>query len=243
MTVAPYIEDREPSAFPAAARRNDKRLIRAARRHSRGVRLLRIGIPLCIVLTAGAAIAVAAWVNPLSVLAKAPVDISSVAISGTKITMQAPRIAGFTTDQRQYEMTAQIAAQDVTKTDVVELQGIRASMEMQDKTKLETTANNGVYNTKTEQLMLETNVVVTTSNGYRARLAEAQVDIKGGKITSEKPVEVKTSDWTINANRMEVADSGGVIRFERGVSVVLAAGVELPRMDANAGPAPNPRKR
>jgi hypothetical protein len=34
-------------------------------------------------------------------------------------------------------------------------------------------------------------------------------------------VEVKTASWTINANRMEVADSGDLMRFERGVSVVL----------------------
>jgi hypothetical protein len=34
-------------------------------------------------------------------------------------------------------------------------------------------------------------------------------------------VEVKTATWTINANRMEVAESGDLMRFERGVSVSL----------------------
>jgi lipopolysaccharide export system protein LptC len=110
-------------------------------------------------------------------------------------------------------------------------------MELQDKTTFETTANTGVYNTKTEQLLLQTNVLVTTSSGYQARLAEALVDMKGSRITSEKPVEVKTADWVINANRMEVIDSGNLIRFERGVDVTLKSGVDLPRMDANASPA------
>ena len=236
MTVAPIIAEREPAVFSAAGRKRDARIFRAARRHSRGVRLLRIAIPLCIVLTVGGVGAATIWFNPLRALAKLPVDVSGVAINGTKITMKAPRIAGFTSDQRQYEMTAQVAAQDVTKTDLVELQGIRASMEMQDRTTFETTANNGLYNTKTEQLTLEQNVLVTTSNGYQARLAEAIVDMKGGKITSDKPVEVKTADWTINANRMEVVDSGSVIRFDSGVAVTLQGGVELPRMDANASP-------
>jgi lipopolysaccharide export system protein LptC len=239
LTVAPYNEEREPAVFATAGRRRDARIFRAARRHSRGVRILRVVIPLCIVLFVGVAGAIAIWLNPLRMLAKVPIDVRNVVVSGTKITMQAPRIAGFTSDQRQYEMTAQVAAQDVLKTELVELQGIRASMEMQDRTTFETTANNGLYNTKTEQLTLEQNVVVTTSSGYQARLAEAVVDMKGGKITSEKPVEVKTSDWLINANRMEVVDSGAVIRFERGVAVTLQTGVELPRMDANA----NPRKR
>jgi lipopolysaccharide export system protein LptC len=239
LAVAPYIDEREPAVFAAAGRKRDARVFRAARRHSRKVRLLRVVIPVCLVLAVGFAGAITIWLNPLRMLAKVPVDVSSVAVSGTKITMQQPRIAGFTSDQRQYEMTAQVAAQDVTKTELVELQGIRASVEMRDNTTFETTANNGLYNTKTEQLKLEQNVVVTTSSGYQARLAEATVDMKGGKITSEKPVEVKTSDWTINANRMEVADSGNIIRFDSGVAVTLQSGVELPRMDANA----SPRKR
>ena len=61
--------------------------------------------------------------------------------------------------------------------------------------------------------------------GYQAFLNEAVVDIPGSKITSEKPVEVKTATWTINANRMEVADSGDLMRFERGVFVTPVTGI------------------
>ena len=34
-------------------------------------------------------------------------------------------------------------------------------------------------------------------------------------------MEVKTATWTINANGMEVAESGDVMRFDRGVFVTL----------------------
>src|SRR5262249_26019074 len=78
-----------------------------------------------------------------------------------------------------------------------------------------------LYNTKTEHLTLTQNIVVTSSSGYQAFLNEAVVDVRGSKITSEKPVEVKTATWTINANRMEVADSGDLMRFERGGFVTL----------------------
>jgi lipopolysaccharide export system protein LptC len=94
-------------------------------------------------------------------------------------------------------------------------------MEMKDKSVFETTAKGGLYNTKTEQLTLHQNIVVTSSSGYQAFLDEAVLDVKAGKIVSDKPVEVKTATWTINANRMEVAESGDLMRFERGVSVVL----------------------
>jgi lipopolysaccharide export system protein LptC len=70
-------------------------------------------------------------------------------------------------------------------------------------------------------LTLQTNVVVTSSQGDRARLSEALIDIRAGKMMSEKPVEVSGAEWTLSGNRMEITEGGALIRFERGVSVTL----------------------
>jgi lipopolysaccharide export system protein LptC len=115
---------------------------------------------------------------------------------------------------------------------LVELHGIRASMEMQDKAVFETTARMGLYNSKTELLTLNQDIVVTSSSGYEALLSEAVIDVRAGKIVSDKPVEVKTSAWTINANRMEVAESGDLMRFERGVTVILLPDSSAPATTA-----------
>jgi lipopolysaccharide export system protein LptC len=47
------------------------------------------------------------------------------------------------------------------------------------------------------------------------------VDVRASKIASDKPVEVKTATWTINANGMEVSEAGDLVRFDRGVFVTL----------------------
>jgi lipopolysaccharide export system protein LptC len=94
-------------------------------------------------------------------------------------------------------------------------------MEMQGDAVFETTAQSGLYNSKTELLTLSTNIVVTSTNGYEALLSEAVLDVRAGKIVSEKPVVVKTSTLNINANRMEVTDGGDLMRFEQGVTVLL----------------------
>lgn len=188
-------------------------------------------VPLGVVLAVLGGAAYVTIVKPLRALAKLPIDIGNMVVSGTKITMQQPRIAGFTRDQRQYELTAQAAARDLLKPDVVELQNLHATMEMQNKVTFKTTANSGFYDTKTELLTLERNIVVTTTSGYHARLAEAVIDIKGGKIVSDKPVEVKSLEWLVQSNRMEVSDSGDVIRFDRGVSVTIE-GESAVRIDA-----------
>jgi lipopolysaccharide export system protein LptC len=183
--------------------------------------MLRIAVPAAAVLALVGGIGFPALLSPMRMLSKMPVDIGSVVVSGTKIMMQQPRIAGFTHDNRRYDLTAQAAGQDITKPDLVELQGIHATMEMQDEAVFDTTARSGLYNSKTELLTLSNDIVVTSTNGYEAVLSEAVLDIRAGKIVSEKPVFVKTSTLNINANRMEVSDGGDVMRFERGVTVLL----------------------
>jgi lipopolysaccharide export system protein LptC len=220
LTAVSDIDPHAARVFTRAGRDNGARALRAAVRHSGHVRILRIAVPATVALALIGAVAIPA-VKPIRALSKIPVDLGSLVVSGTKIMMQQPRIAGFTRDNRRYDLTAQAAGQDLTKPDMVELQGIHATMEMQQDAVFELTAQNGLYNSKTELLVLSNNIVVTSTNGNEALLSEAELDIRAGKIVSEKPVVVKTPTLNINANRMEVADGGDFMRFEQGVTVLL----------------------
>src|SRR5229473_2779058 len=97
-------------------------------------------------------------VKPLRMLAKVPIDIGSLVVSGTKIMMQQPKLAGFTRDNRRYDLTAQAAGQDIAKPDIVELHGIHATMVMKDESLFEMTAKDGLYNHKTELLTLRESI-------------------------------------------------------------------------------------
>jgi lipopolysaccharide export system protein LptC len=220
LTAVSDVTQRSAHILARSGRSDGKRRFRAAVRHSRHVRILRIAVPLsvAVVVVGGIALTV---LKPLRVLSGVPVDVGSLVVSGTKIMMQQPRLAGFTRDNRRYNMIAQAAAQDVTKPDMIELHGINATMEMKDGAVFETTAKDGLYNSKTELLTLSQNIVVTSSSGYKALLNEAVIDVRAGRVVSDKPVEVKTATWTINANGMEVAESGDVMRFDRGVFVTM----------------------
>jgi lipopolysaccharide export system protein LptC len=211
------------------------RVFRAARRHSRLVRFLRLAIPVGVLAVCLGSIAITVLSNPLRLLSKLPIDIGSLVVSGSKIMMQQPRIAGFTRDKRRYELTAQAAGQDLGKPDLVELQGIRAVMETKDQGAYETTARAGLFNAKIEQLTLSDNIVVTSSSGYRALLSEAVVDVRAGKITSEKPVEVTSATGSVTANRLEITDSGELVRFERGVTVLLRLEPTAPIVTSGIG--------
>jgi len=204
-------------------RGDGERAFRSARRHSRAVRILRVAIPLAVVL-GFTGIFLITYFNPLRLLDKLPVDIGNLVVSGTKITMEHPRLSGFTGDARAYELSADAAKQDLTKPDLIELRNIRAKVQMQDKSTVEVSATTGIYDSKGETIKLDQNIVLSSSTGYRGRLSQATVDIRKGNVLSEQPVEVDLLQGTLNANRLEIVDSGDLVRFDGGVKMILMLG-------------------
>ena len=194
-----------------------------AARHSRRVRFLRIAIPVVIVFTLGTTWLVS-WLDPLKVLVRLPIDAGRLVISGTKITMEAPKLSGYTKDRRWYELTASAAAQDITKPDLIELHDVRAKVEAEDKSStMFLSAKDGVFNRKAGILTLNNDISLKSSSGYEMKLNEAVVDTATGEVISNKPVEVITQHATLNADRLEVIKSGEVVRFVGNVVMNLSA--------------------
>jgi lipopolysaccharide export system protein LptC len=213
-------DDRATRGYASRERANDARVFRTALRHSRLVRLLRIGIPALVVVGALIIVLSVYVFDPLRQLAKLPGSIGGLVVSGTSITMQQPRMAGYTQDRRPYVVTARAATQDVTKPDTIQLRDLNATMEFKDAGKLELTARSGLFESKLDRLTLQDDVLVNSAN-YQAKLSEAVVNVRTNHMVSEHPVEVIMRQGTINANRLEVTNSGEVIRFEGGVTMVL----------------------
>jgi lipopolysaccharide export system protein LptC len=213
-----------PGGFTATARGDADQIYRAAMRHSRHVRWLRVGVPAIIV----AALFLVVAVNYMPSVGgfRLPGELGQLVIKGTKVTMQQPRLTGFTADSRPYEFTAKSAEQDITKPNVMELHQIEAKVEMQDKSTVNVTSNSGLYDMKAEMLTLIDSVHLVSSTGYEVRLSEAVIDIHKGNVVSEKPVWVKLTNGILNAERMEVSDGGDVIRFDGGVSMSLQNGTQ-----------------
>ncbi|HVR57590.1 MAG TPA: hypothetical protein VMT72_12270, partial [Pseudolabrys sp.] len=115
----------------ARERAKDVRVFRAALRHSRFVRFLRIGIPAFVVVGVLMIFLSVYVLDPLRHLAKLP-SIGGLVVSGTSITMQQPRMAGYTQDRRPYVVTARAATQDITKPETFQLQDLNATMEFKD---------------------------------------------------------------------------------------------------------------
>ena len=172
------------------------------------------------------------WLDPLKVLVRLPIDSGKLVISGTKITMEAPKLSGYTRDQRWYEMNAKSAAQDVTKPDVIELTEVRAKIETADKSTILSVGDRTACTTARPASSSSTATSCSSRRaGFEMHLDEAVVDTGSGEVVSNKPVEVFTQDATLNADRLEVEKSGEIVRFIGGVVMNL----NPPRQAQTAG--------
>lgn len=221
----------------------------AAARHSRLVRILRIAVPAVVLLSMAAIVGVSVF-NPFRMLMpKLPLDSGSLVVSGTKITMESPHLAGFTPDQRPYELWAKTATQDITDPDHVDLNDLRAKVLMEDQSTLFLDARTGRFDNKQQQLDLHKDIFLRTSTGYEARLNSAFVDMGKGTVSSDERVDVKLTNGTLTADRLRITDGGDVIRFEGNVVMHLdklddpAAAQPVPVEPAPPAKTPTPQNK
>jgi lipopolysaccharide export system protein LptC len=215
----------------------------AAARHSRMVRVLRVAVPAAVLLAMAGIVAISVF-NPFRIngLPKLPVDISNLVVSGTKITMETPHLAGFSTDQRPYELWAKAAIQDLTDPDHVELRTLRAKVMMEDKSTVTMDARTGFFDSKQQMLDLRKDIFLQSSTGYEAKLSQAYVDINKGTVTSDEHVDVKLLNGTLTADRLRIINSGEIVRFEGNVVMNLIM-ESPPAPEPEPEPAPPPRTR
>jgi lipopolysaccharide export system protein LptC len=225
---APAVYDATCHAWPAAG--SSDVAFRQARRHSRRVRFLRAAIPFAIM--AGIAMNVLGdWVKGSGMDIAA---LSKTTVSGTKITMDQPRMSGYTRDGRAYEMRAQTAVQDLKTPNLIDLTVVHNKMKLLDGRTVDITADTGTYDSKKEMMVLRNNVLCVASDGTEVKLSEMTLDVRKGHVMSQNPVEVVQPSGQINANQLEVVDNGAVVHFRGRVRyrTSLSAEAEEPASDA-----------
>ena len=190
-----------------------------AMRHSAQVRLLRRIIPIT-AIAAILGIAGVVFYEPMSGLPD--VGLGPISVSGTKVTMENPRLSGFRKGARGYEVTAATALQDVRKPALVELQAMKGRLATDDKGGLvHIEAKGGLFDSTKESLNLEQDIRLWTDKGEEVRLKSASVDFKAGSVRSSDPITVTVPSGSISADSLDVVESGKVISFVGNVRAVF----------------------
>lgn len=203
------------------ARTNGARVFREAAKHTRFVVFLRVAIPAAI---AGIAVIIflASYLSTFKLLSAFPIDVGKVSISGTKVTMESPRVNGYTADARPYRLTARASVQDLDRPDILELKDLEGHNDLKDGQHVTLTSINGIYDSKHETLKLRDHIVATSTSGVVGHFSEATVDMPTGNVVSDSPVEINLpNDGLLNADRMKSEQNGDVITFSGSVELTL----------------------
>jgi lipopolysaccharide export system protein LptC len=193
----------------------------AALRHSRRVRFLRKFIPVgCVTALVGPL----AWGIIAPFASTVPdIKIGAISVSGSKITMESPKLSGFKKDQKSYEVTAREAIQDIKAPSIVELNMLTGRMEQEKNSFARLTSDWGKFDQGNDRLDLKGNVRVRTDSGYEVDMLSAQVNMKSGDIVSTEPVTVRSKTGTVSANQVEVKENGKIVIFEGRVRSVFVS--------------------
>ncbi len=192
-------------------RERQKKAFALARTHSRFVIFMRAAIPaICIVFVLG--FILFTFFNPFRVNTPT-VTVSTMGISGSKITMQLPKLSGYKKDLRSYNVTAKSAVQDIKNSTIIELLEPDATIELEKQLYAHILAATGIYDTGSQTMILKGGVTVKTDTGYDIIMSDAKANMKAGSIETDRPVKVKMQSGTIEADSMDVQDSGKSIFF------------------------------
>ncbi len=225
--MSDYAFTRRPEHDPASGRHlrrheTDPRMrgYGQAVRHSSRIRFLRRVLPVLALIILGLA-GFIAWLDPFRIVRDFPLDLMKLSIQGNKLVMDAPKLSGFTKDGRGYNITATAAAQDLTKTNIVELEGIKANFALTNDGMTELVAAKGLYDAKGDVVRLTEGIVIRSTAGYEGKLQDAMIEVKRGHVVTENPVDITFNNGSIRADRMEVFDNGARAIFEGGVTMLM----------------------
>ena len=200
-----------------------------ARKSSRRVRLLKIGLPIIAVTIILVGVA-------LTWLARSLPDnlsVASASFDDGRVVMQDPRMSGLDSKNRPYQLIAERAFQSL-KGGGVDLEKLSAKVAVNDDTDAEIKAASGHYDQASQNLTLAGGIGVQTTSGINIKMASATIDFDGGNLDGQGPVMIKTPNQSIEASSLTVSDGGKILSFGGRVKMRLnpsAVEAELPATD------------
>jgi len=188
---------------------------KAARRHSRAVRFLRIFLPAVGALIFAGMIGLIVVFNYLTDL-----GIGAVSLTSDGLVMHRPELSGHDGD-RSYKVTANRAVQRLSNPMIIDLEMIRADIVPSPDQTARITALKGTFDNTEETLRLYDGLQIEWSEGYTVDLSEVTVDLKTGAVRTDEPISIRSDKGTIRAGRLSYDQDAGKVRFTDGIKMTL----------------------
>jgi lipopolysaccharide export system protein LptC len=194
------------------------RAFRNARRHSRTVYWLRRALPVL------AGLVLAAYF--VSTRLNVPIGDFTASIDGMQVAdgslrMLNPTLSGADKKNGKYVVKAEYADQDITSPNVIKLHAITADISDPAGGWSKMQAVRGVFDSKTERLLMKDRITIVNSSGIKGELKYATLDMATQTLRSHNPVFFELTGGTVRANAMTLRSKENTLIFRGGVAVQL----------------------
>ncbi len=171
----------------------------------------------------GGIVTVVAVVVGFQFLRFLPMDLrfAHIALKGSRITIDSPKLVGYRPDGRPYELRAKVGVQDMTTPDLFELEELNVHLDSGPGQAVLLKAATGLYDSKKDRADLGGGVRIYDDKSYEMLLASAVMDFKTSTLTSDRPGTLNLNGGKISGNSVEVVQGERRLTFIGDVHSVL----------------------
>ena len=123
------------------------------------------------------------------------------------------RYLGSDAKSRFYTLTADSARQVSTGSDLIALEGPKAKITLEDKSKISMRANAGAFYKKKKVLVLFGDVNILHSNGHTVKTNEMEINMTEGTARGTKPIRAYGPLGTLSATGFRILGNGKRVLF------------------------------
>jgi lipopolysaccharide export system protein LptC len=171
----------------------------------------------------GGVTAVVAVVVGFQFLRFLPIDLrfAHIALKGSRITIESPKLVGYRPDGRPYELRAKVGIQDMSTPDLFELEELEVHLDSGPDQAVLLKAATGLYDSKKDRADLGGGVRIYDDKSYELQLASAIMNFNASTLTSDKPGTLKLNGGRVSGNMVEIVQAERRLTFIGGVHSVL----------------------
>ncbi|WP_269584014.1 LPS export ABC transporter periplasmic protein LptC [Roseibium sp. Sym1] len=199
----------------ASLKRPLSRAQRTARRHSIAVHVLRWLLPGAGLLILAGMIGLVVLFNILSGF-----GATNMMLTSEGLVMDQPELSGHD-GERSYKVTATRAIQRLSDPRIIDLETIRANIVLSKDQSAQIIALKGTYNNAVETLRLYEGIQLEWSEGYTVDLAEVQIDLNNGALSTSEPVSIRSEQGHVVSGKLDYDQAKGIVRFSDGIKMTL----------------------
>jgi lipopolysaccharide export system protein LptC len=207
-----------------------------AERHTRLVRFLRKALPVAAILVLFSYFVTSRLGVSISV-GDLTASIDGIEVADRNLRMTNPKLQGADKKNGKYVIGADYADQDMKDPKIIKLHAIRAELSSADGGWSRMNAVRGVFDSKSERLVMQDRITVATSSGITGELKHASLMAKTQTLRSHRPVFFNLPNGTIRARALTFRSSDSTLTFRGKVHVHVVRKQAAPKQAAKAEPA------